>query len=484
MLALSCGADEALFGGAAGPGKTDVLIACGARYCQHPAARVLFLRTSYTDLQDVRDRMSTLYPAMGAVWESEAKRWRWPSGATLEMGYGETMAECGRYFGRQFTAILFDELGLLPEEVVWTTLMSRVRSTDTTVPLRMRASANPGGPGHAWLKSRFVTPTDRGRKIHVETFTYPDTGEKVTRTIAYVPGTALDNPSLPSTYWAGLAALPPSMRAALRDGDWDAGIGLFYPEVAGVEGERRMVPRETLPEILPEWWDFWAGYDWGHRHPAVFVALARDGSGRTIVLDTLYMHKMPDMEQAAQIRGLAMQPKHPVPWACLQRAYAGHDAMYVRQAHAAAPETVQDVFDKYGISVSKANIDRAAGSRSVRRALAADALVMVDTPGNRRLLNELRVLVPDVTRPETPRKVDASPDTGEGGDDGPDALRYAMATTPWSSEEPVVEPEGPKPDDPRKLTAPWAVAEGQESDIESHTPGQLGGFIDQFPAGY
>jgi len=421
--ALQCGANEALFGGAAGPGKTDVLIACAARYAQHPRARVLFLRTSYTDLQDVRDRMALLYPALGATWEAVEKRWRFPSGAAVEMGYGETVAEVSRYVGREYSAILFDELGLVPKEEVWTWLFTRVRSTDPTVPLRMRASANPGGPGHAWLKARFVTATNKGATVHVTPMPEPD-GTVREWTRAYVPGTAKDNPSLPASYWAALNTLPHALRAALAEGDWDAGLGLFYPEVQGDLGTAMVIPPpEKLP---PDWWDYWGGYDWGHRHPAVFVACARDGNSHVHVMDTLYLHKQQDHEQAAQIQGLA-NSSPPVRRA-VDAVFAGHDAFAKQQAHSARPTTVADVFERYGITLAHANIDRAAGSRVLRRLLGACKIWFWDTPGNRRLLAELQALVPDETRPETPRKVDANADTGRGGDDGPDALRYALAT--------------------------------------------------------
>lgn len=470
--ALECGTNEALFGGAAGPGKTDVLIACGARYCQREGARVLFLRTSYTDLQDVRDRMAVLYPALGAVWQAEPKRWLWPSGAVLEMGYGETVAEVSRYVGREYTAVLFDELGLVADPLVWSWLRSRVRST-SGVPLRMRASANPGGAGHAWLKERFVTPTEGGSKDVVEKL---DDGSRWT--IAYVPGTAKDNPSLPSSYWSGLAFLPPAMRAALRDGDWDAGIGLFYPEVAGKAGEDMIQP---WPKRLPEWWDYWGGYDWGFRHPAVFVACARDGDGRVWVLDTVYMHRLSDAEQAAEIRGLVLRDTQQVPQDCLRRVYGGHDAWYARQAHSAAPETVADVMERSHIGLYKANLDRAAGSRSLRRLMADGKLLLADTLGNRRLLTDLQGLVPDPLKPECPRKVDADADSGMGGDDAPDALRYALATVPWL----VAEPEEVRvADDPNKFAAPWAV-HGEGQDVAPETkPGELGGFLSQFPEGY
>lgn len=432
LRALRCGASEALFGGAAGPGKTDVLIAGRARAAQHPATRSLFLRTTYTDLKDVLDRMHVLYPLLGARWVASDKRWEWPSGATTELGYGSNIAEISRYLGREFTDVAFDELGELASEEPWLRLRSRVRSTDPTCPLRMRGSANPGGPGHGWLKSRFVDPCGRH-------------GERIVRdahdpnwTIAYVPGTALDNPSLPANYWDRLAGLPPALVKAWRDGDWDAGLGLFYPEVATREMRERWWCER--PKIEP-WWQMWGGYDWGFRHPAVFIACVSDEARRVYVLDALYMHRRQDAEQAAEIQGMLRlgrdgSERARIPSGCLQSVLAGGDAFNVRQAHASQPETVASVFGDYGVNLQRANLDRAAGSRTIRRLFGEDRIRFVRTPGTERLLEELGALVPDPERPETPLKRDADPDTGIGGDDGPDCLRYALASMVWEATRP------------------------------------------------
>lgn len=448
LRALKCGASEALFGGAAGPGKTDVLIASMARYCQHPATRGLFLRTTYTDLKDVADRMHVLYPQLGARWQATDRRWIWPSGALLELGYGENIAEISRYLGREFTAVCFDELGEMPSEEAWLRLRSRVRSTDPTAPLRMRGSANPGGPGHGWLKSRFVDTCGRqGERVVADP-------HDPTWTLAYVPGTALDNPSLPANYWDRLNGLPPALVKAWRDGDWDAGLGLFYPEVATREmRERWWVER---PAVEP-WWRMWGGYDWGYRHPAVFIPMVSDEARRVYVLDAVYMHRRQDHEQAAEIQGLVRMGRDGqarIPSGCLQTVLAGGDAFNVRQAHASQPETVASVFNSYGVGLQRANLDRAAGSRTIRRLFGEDRIRFVRTPGTERLLEELGALVPDEARPETPLKRDADADTGVGGDDGPDCLRYALASMVWEADRPAERAPPWVPDHDHPMTPP------------------------------
>lgn len=236
------------------------------------------------------------------------------------------------------------------------------------------------------------------------------------------------------------AEYPPNSATAQQelDASLTASGAAFYPELA--DWDELVVSRDQLPTYLPEWWQYWAGYDWGYSHPAVFVPCADDGT-TLYVLDALYLHREQDHEQAASIRGSLVLPGQDgrVPSACGRRVYAGHDAFAQRMAHTAQPETVADVFDQYGIALAKASLDRDAGAKVIRRLLSQDRLRFVDTVGTRRLLAELQALVPDPKRPNVPLKRDAN-ERGENGDDGADAFRYALASLPYV----VAEPQSPR----------------------------------------
>ena len=443
---LQAGQFEVLGGGAAGPGKTDCLIALAAKYAQHPAARVIFLRTVYKDLLDVRDRMSVLYTQLGARWVANDSRWIFPSGGFVLLAHGGSMQELGPLLGSEYTAVLWDELSLVKDEAVWQMLLSRIRSSDQTVPLRARASANPIGPGREWLRARFVVHCG---KMGETVFRDPETQ----RSRAYVPGTAKDNPSLPQSYWDGLKDLPPSIQAALREGDWDMALGLFYPEL--IDRERLTMKAEHVPALL-DWYEYWGAYDWGFVHPACFAWFVR--IKQTVYwLDTLYMHRYQDDEQAAMVRGA-------VDRRCLKMVYAGHDSFAERKAHTAAAETVADVFGRYSINLERANIDRLAGSKVLRRFFAPLAagprpaghieLRIVDTEGNRRAVNELGTLTPDQLNPNVPAKRDAN-EKGLGGDDGADVLRYGLASPSFEPIEPLPLYAPSNVSDGKAPPAPW-----------------------------
>jgi hypothetical protein len=250
-----------------------------------------------------------------------------------------------------------------------------------------------------------------------------------------------DNKALSSEVIAALRAeYPPGSLTAQQELDalLVAGGGRFYPEL--LEDTARLwttVRKDGRTWALPDWAEFWGSYDWGYSHPAACCQFARQGNEITL-LDTVHLHKLQDEEQAAYLKGWA-DPR------CCRTVYAGHDAFAKRMAHSAAAESVADIFDRYGIALGRANIDRAAGAKVIRRLLApplpdaapgAVTLKLNDTPGNRRLVDELSKLVPDPLNLDVPAKRDAD-ERGLNGDDGADAFRYGVAAVSLETVQPI-----------------------------------------------
>lgn len=252
------------------------------------------------------------------------------------------------------------------------------------------------------------------------------------------------------------AEYPPGSPTAAQELDAELGVGAgrFYPELSDWEHSSLLVKRSELPD-LQDWYEYWGGYDWGYSHPACFGSYVRIGNV-VYKLDTLHMHKYQDEEQAATIASSADKR-------CLKTVYAGGGAHDVRKSHVAAVETVAQVFDRYGISLSRGNVDKLARAQTLRR-LFFDPhgpmkpnqvrIRFVDTPGNRRCLQELAALVPDPLNINVPAKRDAN-ERGENGDDAADETSFALAT-------PSLEPQEPPPTwsysnvaDGKAEPAPW-----------------------------
>lgn len=212
---LEVGALEALFGGAAGGGKSDALLMGALQYVDVPGYSALILRRTTTDLAlpgAIMDRAGEWLRPTAAHWNDIKKTWRFPSGATLTFGYLETEKDKYRYQGAELQFVAFDELTQF-QESQYRYLLSRLRRVKTgalgKVPIRMRAATNPGGIGHAWVAARYGID-EHGRQS-------PD----VAATRPFVPSTLEDNPHLDvEEYRQTLAQLSATERLQLERGMW------------------------------------------------------------------------------------------------------------------------------------------------------------------------------------------------------------------------------------------------------------------------
>jgi predicted phage terminase large subunit-like protein len=216
---------EVLFGGAAGGGKSDALLMAALQYADIPGYAALLLRRTYGDLKlpgALLDRAAEWLMPTRARWVASEMSWIFPGGGSITFGHLSRENDKYRYQSAEFQFVGFDELTQFTESQ-YTFLFSRLRRTTAmqAVPLRMRAASNPGGIGHAWVKSRFIPDPETG-ELPVDA----ETGA-VRR---YIPARLEDNPYLEhTTYLASLSKLDPVTRAQYRAGDWEAHrVGGFF----------------------------------------------------------------------------------------------------------------------------------------------------------------------------------------------------------------------------------------------------------------
>ena len=181
-----------------------------------------------------------------------------------------------------------------------------------------------------------------------------------------------------------------------------------------------MIDRSSLPETLPAEWRYWASYDWGYGHYAVMGAWCTTSDGVDILLDSVWLRKTQDDDQATEfLRDLPHQ--------CLREVYSGHDVRAKVTAHAASGESVQDIFAKRRILCVLADIDKVNGGRAVNRQLKNGTVKIVRTPANLKGYDQLETIMPDELDVRKPAKIDCD-EHGEGGDDFADMFRYGLAT--------------------------------------------------------
>ena len=146
-----------------------------------PHYRALILRKTFPQLSDLVDKSQLYYRRAfpEAQYNATSHVWVFPSGAKIYFGSMQHTKDRTNYQGKAFDFIGFDELTHFEWEE-YSYMMSRNRPTGPGTRVYLRATTNPGGVGHGWVKARFITPAPPGTPI-VEQFPVrmPDGAEKV-----------------------------------------------------------------------------------------------------------------------------------------------------------------------------------------------------------------------------------------------------------------------------------------------------------------
>ena len=234
---------EVLYGGSAGGGKSYAMLADPLRYMGHPQFSGLLLRHTTEELRELIFKSQELYPKIwpGIKWSERKMQWTAPSGARLWMSYLDRDEDVLRYQGLAFSWIGFDELTQWATPYAWNYMRSRLRSTATDLPIFMRATTNPGGRGHHWVKKMFIDPSPYNRSFDAtdidttEVLRYPAGHSKAGKPLfkrRFIPARLSDNPYLSQAgdYEAMLLSLPEQQRRQLLDGDWDIKEGAAFTE--------------------------------------------------------------------------------------------------------------------------------------------------------------------------------------------------------------------------------------------------------------
>ncbi len=295
---MSSWAWEALYGGSAGPGKTDCLVMEATRQVENPNYNGILLRRVFPSLETADGmiaRSQRWYPSFGGKYNWAKHYWTFPSGARIYFGHMQHETSKFLYQGAQFSFIGFDELTEFTESQ-YTYMFTRLRSAEESG-LRnyIRACTNPGNVGHLWVKQRFIT---RGIVNQPRYFALVDGVDtevskwhQHARSRAFYPAKLVDNPSLGDEYLAGLHADPDKVqRARLIEGNWDAeyDLGRVYPNFSTLENVSATV--EYLSD-RPVFWGIDDGYSQGKGvgtqsyHPRVVLVCQLNNLGGVNVLD-------------------------------------------------------------------------------------------------------------------------------------------------------------------------------------------------------
>jgi len=283
---LTCPYFEVLMGGAAGGGKSDALIGdFAAGIEQYGAAwRGVLFRRTFGMLEEIETRALEIFSAVyGSKCYSVGKKiWTFPNGATFKLRYLDDHKDTLEYQGKSFTWAGFDELTQWPDDYCYNYLFSRVRSA-AGAPGYIRSTSNPGGPGHQWVKKRFIDPAPPRTPI-IEWGTDID-GNAVRRARVFIPAKLADNRILVNNdpgYFDRLNQISdPTLRSALRDGNWDVFAGMAFHEW---DRAVHVVPASPVPEGVK----LWRACDWGYDKPYCVLWFYSDFDGNVVVFNEMY----------------------------------------------------------------------------------------------------------------------------------------------------------------------------------------------------
>ena len=159
---LSSSEREVLYGGAAGGGKSYAMLADPLHGLNNANFSGLLVRHTTEELRELIQKSQELYPRAipGIKWSERKSQWISPRGGRLWMSYLDKDMDVTRYQGQAFNWIGFDELTQWSSPYAWDYMRSRLRSAYATeLGLYMRATTNPGGAGHQWVKKMFIDPS-------------------------------------------------------------------------------------------------------------------------------------------------------------------------------------------------------------------------------------------------------------------------------------------------------------------------------------
>ena len=391
---------ETLFGGAAGGGKSHGQLLDALRFAVvYPGSRQLMLRRTMPELErSLVPAALRLYPQSVASYKVSEHRWDFINGSTLEFGYCDAESDVTKYQSAEYDVIRFDELTHFTESQ-FTYLLSRIRGANS-YPKQVKATTNPGGIGHQWVKSRFIDPMPPDEMHEFD-------GE----TRLFLPARLTDNPFLrraDAGYEKRLRLLSVHDRRALLDGVWELDEGRYFSEFSPA---LHVVP----PHEIPDGWRRYLTIDYGlDMLAALWIAQSPDG--RSVVYRELYEPGLIISEAAARILSSEASGEH------IDVRLAPPDLWNRRQE---TGKSAVQLFADCGLDFEKSSNERVAGWLALHELLTPRR----DTDGEmrprltifsscRNLIRTLPALQHDTRNPSdtanTPHELTHAPDALRG----------------------------------------------------------------------
>lgn len=267
---------EALYGGAAGGGKSDalVLLPIVRGFYKLPMWKGIIFRRTFPELEsEIILRSLEWYPATGGTYSADKKRWTWPSGAILQFAHCEYEQDIRKYDTAEYNYAAFDELTSFTKFQYQYFTRTRMRTSRPGYPTIVRSGTNPGNVGHGWVRDWFIE-NKNAYKL------YRDAQDDTIS--VFIPSFATDNPHIDAGYIRRMQGLPEAERRAKLDGDWYTFEGQVFGDYREEHfpGEPEHAIHVIDPFEIPEFWPKILAVDWGYEAMTYAVWGAMSPGGR------------------------------------------------------------------------------------------------------------------------------------------------------------------------------------------------------------
>jgi phage terminase large subunit len=387
------------FGGARGGGKSwAVRTKAKLLALNYAGIKILIVRRTYPELMN--NHIMILRAELNGIakYNDRDKLMYFPNGSTIKFGYLKNESDTHQYQGAEYDVIFLDEATHFTA-YQYATLTAALRGAND-FPKRMYLTCNPGGVGHAWVKRLFI---DRAFRA----------GERP-EDYVFIPARVTDNRILVEKdpeYVRRLDNLPPSLRAAWRDGSWDVFAGQFFTEWnRDVHVCAAFVP--------PSWWRWYVTMDYGLDMLAALLVGVDEAGDACVVAEVYEGRDLGEGHEGLIVSEAAERVKRLAEGRQITAYLAPPDLWNARQE---SGRSVADIFAEHGVYLTKTSNARVDGWLAVKEWLKVreDGTARLRIfPSCRNLIRTLPLLQYDERRPNDaagePHELTHAPDALRG----------------------------------------------------------------------
>lgn len=487
VLAMSAPVNHILYEGTRGPGKTDTQLMrfrrlVGIGYGKF--WRGIIFDRQYRNLEDLISKSQRWFGEFddGASYSGAGGggRWRWPTGEELLFRHIKKPNDYWLYHGHEYPYIGWNELTKYPTSELYDVMMSCNRTSYIPrnyplyihaevyreegqiirvprnspaamkfllpeIPLEVFSTTNPFGPGHNWVKRRFIDVAKPGEVLEKRVNVFnPRTQERedVVKTQVRIFGSYKENIYLNPEYVAELESMSDqNKRRAWLWGDWDVVAGGAFDDLW--DPNIHVVPRFPVPKG----WHLDRSMDWGSSHP-FWVGWWALANGETVKLpdgrnftpekgSLVLFNEWYGTEEIGTNKGLLMSAKD-VALGIKEKQAAMKNSRFVQGTIYAGPadnqinnvyerntDTIEKLMEDEGVSWKSS--DKGAGSRKNGLQLFRDRLQNALTGEGPAIYFMSHCSAAIGTIPVLPRDEDDPDDVDTTAEDHPwDGTRYRV----------------------------------------------------------